>query len=111
MLVCYIGKKTAYYRNERGDMQSYFPGEVFEAPDQIPKRDTHGNHLKDDAGNAICQPLVLGPYSKLRPATEDELKQYVDKNPRYKRRQETVASQEAAARRKPKHKGGLSAGT
>ncbi len=82
-IVKYVGNKTAYY-NDR----SYFPGEVFEAPDTIPVRDSKGNPKKDDAGEPITKPLVFGEWSKIQPASEEERQKYLRENPRAARRQE-----------------------
>lgn len=106
MLVTYIGKKTAYYNG-----QSYFPGEVFDAPDRIPVRDEHGNPKKDKDGNVISHPLRIYPensFSKLRAATEEEYEEYIRKNPRYKRRQESkeIIEQQEAKRKRGRPKGG-----
>lgn len=111
MLVTYTGKKTAYYNG-----QSYFPGEVFEAPDRIPVRDDKGNPKKDKDGEVITRPLVIYPensYSKLRLASEAEHEEYIRKNPRYKRRQESkelIEQQEAKRKRGRPRGGGVLAG-
>ncbi len=81
-IVKYIGNKTAYY-NDR----SYFPGEVFEAPDTIVVRDSLGNPLLAE-GKPVTKPLVFGPYSKIQLATEEERTEYLRTNPRAARRQE-----------------------
>ena len=89
MLVTYTGKKTAYYNN-----QSYWPGEVYEADDEIPLRDGHGQPKLDKDGNAMTVPLKVypeNPHSKLRKATKEEVDEYIRKNPRYARRLESEA--------------------
>lgn len=111
MLVTYIGRKTAYYNG-----QSYFPGEVFDAPENIPLRDEFGNPKKDKDGNPITKPLRVYPensFSKLRRATEAEYNAYVEKHPRYKRRQESleiIEGQEAKRKRGRPKGGGVLAG-
>lgn len=87
MLVTYTGKKTAYYNG-----RSYRPNEVFEAPNEIPKRDMHGNPVLDSKGFPVTVPLKVypeAPFSKLRKATEVEYAEYVRSNPDYARRRES----------------------
>lgn len=95
-IVKYIGKKTAYY-NDR----SYFPDEVFEAPDKIPKKDNLGRPMYDEKGDPVMVPLVFGPYSKCQPATEDERAKYLAENPRAARRAENDAIIDRRADRRP----------
>lgn len=83
MIVKYIGNATAYY-NDR----SYQPGEVFETADNIPLRDGKGRPIENPDGTTKTIPLVLGPYSKLRHATEEEHEEYYRTHPRAARRAE-----------------------
>lgn len=104
MLVTYFGKKTAYYNN-----RSYFPGEVFEAPDRITRRDGHGQPLLDDQGKEVTVPLQVYPekrFSKLRKATKEEVDDYVRRNPRYQRRQEAEGLIEQREQRAVTDRGG-----
>ena len=79
-MAIYIGTKTAFY-NDR----SYFPGEVFPIPDEIPDRDEHGEPKFDDEGKPIMRPLVLTSRSKIRLATPEEIAA-AKEDPRAKRR-------------------------
>ena len=75
-----------------------------------------GNPKKDKDGNPITKPLRVYPensFSKLRRATEAEYNAYVEKHPRYKRRQESleiIEGQEAKRKRGRPKGGGVLAG-
>lgn len=75
-LVIYEGKKTAFY-NDR----SYWPGQIFEVPDEIPEKDSAGRPKVDAKGNPVMKKLIIGPYSKLRLLTEEEAADYRRKHP------------------------------
>jgi len=83
MIVKFFGTNTAFY-NDR----SYFPGEVFEAPDRIPLRNRDGTPLLDEKGEPVTKPLVLSARCKLRLATEEEQQEYYRTHPRALRREE-----------------------
>lgn len=103
-IVKYVGKKTAYY-NDR----SYFPGEVFEAPDQIPVRDPKGRPKIDPKTNEpIMRPLVFNEHSSFQLVSEEEKAEYIRSNPRAARREENEEIIDKRALKRPYREGKLS---
>ena len=78
--VIYTGTKTAFYHD-----RSYFPGETYQIPDEIPMRDSKGEYLYDENDKLITKPLVLTSKSKIRIATPEEI-EFAKQDPRSRRR-------------------------